>query len=281
MDKFTRTEVFGAAGYPVAADRYRVDGEVPTHSHDFLELAVLGSGAAVHVTRAGRQQLKPGTVLVMRPGAWHGYTDCVRADIINVYLGPELLRRELIWLLDFPDLARFLLQGGTSVDQLGADALARTVGWLAELQRRPAEPGAASVIVALGLLGCALGELAGLTFSSGRHAAAISPIVRRAIQLMTDDPAAAWSMPVLATQLNVSVSHLHRRFTAQLGASPMAWLAKVRAELAAVLLIQTDRTVTDIGQRVGWPDANYASRRFRQAYGISPTSYRARFRASV
>jgi AraC-like DNA-binding protein len=83
-------------------------------------------------------------------------------------------------------------------------------------------------------------------------------------------------MAELAAEVGHSISHLHREFRAQLGFTPMAWLARTRAEVAASLLVQTDRPVAWVGQQVGWPDPNYFSRCFRRAHGMSPTAYRAR-----
>jgi AraC family L-rhamnose operon transcriptional activator RhaR len=83
-------------------------------------------------------------------------------------------------------------------------------------------------------------------------------------------------MPELAREVGLSVSHLHREFRSQLGITPMAWLARTRAELAASLLLQSDRPVGWIGTQVGWSDPNYFSRCFRRAYGLSPSCYRQR-----
>ena len=47
--------------------------------------------------------------------------------------------------------------------------------------------------------------------------------------------------------------HLHREFRSQLGITPMAWLAGARAEVAASLLLQTDRPVGWVGAQVGGP----------------------------
>jgi AraC family L-rhamnose operon transcriptional activator RhaR len=57
----------------------------------------------------------------------------------------------------------------------------------------------------------------------------------------------------------------------------MAYLARLRAEHAATLLLHSDQPVTCIGQAVGWPDQNYFARRFKAHYGLSATTYRARF----
>ena len=57
----------------------------------------------------------------------------------------------------------------------------------------------------------------------------------------------------------------------------MAYLARVRVEHAAVLLLHSDEPITWIGQAVGWPDQNYFARRFKAHYGLSATAYRQRF----
>ena len=277
MDRLHRLAVFGSDGFPAGAGRHRVEGDVALHSHDFLEIAFVVAGSGVHLGPAGRSPLRTGSVFALRPGQLHGYTGCRAADVFNLYFGTELLRRELIWTLDHPDLARFLLRGGASVGELPPSNAAALEMWLTHLSQRRPVAATPSAAVALGLLGCALGELAGCTFDVGRRPRPISPVVRQAWQLMSDDPARPWEMTALARRLGISVSHLHRRFTDEVGTPPMAWLARTRVELASSLLIQSDRGVAEIGRRVGWPDANYFSRRFRQLNGVSPTEYRRQF----
>lgn len=279
VDRLTRRQVFGEDGFPAAAGRFLLDGEVAWHSHDYLEIAVVNGGTATHLRPDSRTLLQTGSVIAVRPGQVHGYADCTRADILNLYIGPELLRRELLWTLDHPDLARFLLRGGMSRSRMSGAAATAFVGWLTPLVERPAPAGSPRAAVALGLLCCALGELATCTFDVGARRTTISPVVRRALQLMADDPSYSWTMPDLSDRLKVSVPHLHRRFTDEVGTAPMGWLARTRGEIAASLLIQSERPVADIGRLVGWMDPNYFSRRFRELSGSSPSEYRKRFRS--
>ena len=276
LTRMRRLEVFGSDGFPTGAGRYLLDGDLAPHTHDFLEIALVIGGTCTHVRAEERVALGPGMVVAMRPGQWHGYVDCRSAEIFNLYLGQELLRRELLWTLDYPDLARFLLRGGRTTEPLPEASVPVLVTRLTELATRTARPHTPAAAVALGLLCCALGELATGTFDTAGHRS-ISPAVRQSLLVMADDPASSWTMTDLGRRVGVSVPHLHRQFTAEVGTSPMVWLARTRVELAASMLIQDSRPIGEIARRVGWPDPNYFSRRFREISGDSPTAYRRRF----
>ena len=274
MDRLRRRQVFGPDGYPVAAAVIALDGPVATHTHDFLELAVLLEGRVTYATPDGDRPLEAGAVMAVRPGDWHGYADQHDPAVIaNLYLGPELLHGELRWLLVVGDLGRFLLRGGVAVDGLDDPGRHRVRERVDELSRVRAQPSRASAVLAIGLTCAVLGELGEIRLDED-HRPALSPIVRSVLLLIGRRPAHPWTMAELATEVGASVSHLHREFRGQLGLTPMAWLARNRAELAASLLLQTDRPVGWVGAQVGWPDPNYFSRCFRRAYGISPSTYR-------
>jgi Helix-turn-helix domain len=79
--------------------------------------------------------------------------------------------------------------------------------------------------------------------------------------------------------VDLAPAYLVRLFKDATGLPPKAYLAQVRAERAAVLLLNTHDPVTSVGREVGWPDQNYFARRFKAHYGLSATTYRKRFAA--
>ena len=107
------------------------------------------------------------------------------------------------------------------------------------------------------------------------------PAIGRAMRLLEDRLAHRWTLTELASQLHLAPGYLVRLFKAATGLPPMAYLARLRAEHAATLLLHSDQPVTCIGQAVGWPDQNYFARRFKAHYGLSATTYRARFATSA
>jgi AraC-like DNA-binding protein len=128
----------------------------------------------------------------------------------------------------------------------------------------------------LGLLLCLLAELAdGLPPDTDD--VAVDATVYQAASAMAADPAADWTVGALASSAHVSTGHFARNFRRRLGSAPMAWLAALRGERAAALLIETDLPTAEVGRLVGWADPNYASRRFRQLYGVATAAYRRMF----
>lgn len=72
----------------------------------------------------------------------------------------------------------------------------------------------------------------------------------------------------------VSASHLTRKFRAQFGAAPYAWLRNLRMERAAQLLATTRNEVVNVGARVGYKNASHFTRDFRARFKVTPKAYR-------
>ncbi|MEW2354033.1 AraC family transcriptional regulator [Spirillospora sp. NPDC029432] len=275
MHRVRRAEVFPPGGPPAVAERYELRDGAALHSHDFIELAVVTGGTATHVSAAGERELDRGSVAMLRPGDWHGYRDCRRLVVHNLYVGPEVFQRELAWLRADPRLGRILHDAGRSGHPLRLDPTTLRIvetGLTAITGRPRPEPPHA---VLVGMLLCLLGGTAASLPADppGRT----HPAVTAAARLLEDDVQRAWSLTELAAAVTTSPAHLARLFTAQLGVPPMTYLGRLRAERAAALLIETELPVAAVGRLVGWNDPNYASRRFRHFFDFSPAAYRARF----
>ena len=61
---------------PAYAGSYLHQWDSPVHTHSFVEIAFAIGGMATHHSLAGRREMRPGDVLLLRPGVWHGYEDC-------------------------------------------------------------------------------------------------------------------------------------------------------------------------------------------------------------
>ncbi len=114
----------------------------------------------------------------------------------------------------------------------------------------------------------------------GRLTAHLDPLVRTALQLMYDDPAAPWTVAALAARSGVSRAAFARRFTSLMGVSPMAYLTEWRLALAADLLREPAATIATVARDVGYGSAFALSTAFKRSRGVSPHHYRRSATAS-
>jgi AraC family transcriptional regulator, L-rhamnose operon transcriptional activator RhaR len=283
-----RKELFAAQQIPIRVSQHCLTEGFRAHNHDFMEIALIGGGRGVHHTVHGEQPLRVGDVFIIRPNAWHAFHECRNLLVSNFCFGLDLLERELRWVHDDPLLYYLLWSGPLAHERRGIvglhlPAISRKVcqqqfAALARLQEEASPDTRAEQIGALLLV---LGQLARDMGHEHRAASKRVPPMHHAvlhgIKLLQQNHAHPWALTELATCLAIDSSYLVRLFKAQTGLSPLAYLARHRAERAAMLLLQTDRPIAQIGQEVGWEDPNHFARRFKSFFGVSATTYRARF----
>lgn len=90
-----------------------------------------------------------------------------------------------------------------------------------------------------------------------------------------------FSVNELARNVNISASRLFQLFHAQLGLSPIQYIAGRKAEAASQLLSSTLLSNSEIADRLGFSSANYFIRFFRKHKGISPSVFRTQEKARI
>jgi AraC family transcriptional regulator, L-rhamnose operon transcriptional activator RhaR len=258
----------------------------PLHTHSFVEIVFTTGGEGVHQSLAGRQQLRRGDVILLRPGVWHGYDDCRNLELYNCCFSSELLRHELAWTREDPLLGYLLWSGPYSVRRRGTLSISLDpadfeecllhLTALERLRHAPVVTHRGDIVGRLSLLLSHLGRTVALAHRL-EPAGPAHPAVGQAMRLLEGNLAHRWTLTELAGQLHLAPGYLIRLFKSATGLPPMAYLGRLRAETAATLLLHSDQPVTCIGRAVGWPDQNYFARRFKAHYGLSATTYRARF----
>src|SRR5262245_25258945 len=106
-------------GGPVWGGVHRLCADIEPHAHDFLEIAVIGAGRGRHVTSQGEREVRCGDVVILRPGAWHGFRDSAGLTVANCCVSAQALRAELAALHEFPMLRRMLWTDPTTAGTHG------------------------------------------------------------------------------------------------------------------------------------------------------------------
>lgn len=88
-------------------------------------------------------------------------------------------------------------------------------------------------------------------------------------------------IPALARAALTSEAHFIRTFKQTFGETPHRYLQRRRLERAMALLRETEQPVTEICLDLGFTSLGTFSRTFRRVLGMSPTAYRAAWRAGA
>ena len=296
MPRYQARDYLGKSPFSLYVRLFDVD-EVAPHDHDFLEIALVVSGSGTHGSLRGEVPARAGDVYILRPGAWHSYSGSRALRVFNCVFSIETLQRGFAAALHDVDVHYLFYGGPLAENRRGVFALhlsdaarKRCVTYLEKLAP-PRESAVEMNAEKLGYFLLFIGELSRVAARENqreysqngetRVLATAHPAVAQARQLLENDLARDWSLRELAAQLHLDRFHLSRLFKASVGLPPMAYLARLRAERAAQLLLRSDAPIAQIGAQVGWHDANLFARRFNAHFGLSAREYRRKLAVDV
>lgn len=99
--------------------------------------------------------------------------------------------------------------------------------------------------------------------------------VSRAIEFLSQGYLSDLSVGHVAEFLNLNEKYLSRLFKDETGKTMMNYLSELRMSKAVELLRESQLTVREIGEQVGFSDSRSFIRHFKRIYGITPGEYRA------
>jgi AraC-like DNA-binding protein len=101
-------------------------------------------------------------------------------------------------------------------------------------------------------------------------------VVGRALALLHERPAEAWTLDRLARDVGLSRSALAERFTHFVGEPPVQYLTRWRMQVAARLLADSHAKVATVARQVGYDSEAAFSRAFKRVAGVPPAAWRRR-----
>ncbi|WP_432449742.1 GlxA family transcriptional regulator [Aliiroseovarius marinus] len=85
----------------------------------------------------------------------------------------------------------------------------------------------------------------------------------------------AVNLDEITDELGVSRRQMERLFRSHLDTTPKKYLQDLRLQRGRILLAETDMSVVDVAIACGYDSAPYFSKRFREAFGMSPHRFSA------
>lgn len=285
VSKITRRQVFDDPSLPLSVRRIpRHFTSQEPHGHEFHELVVIVKGRGLHHVGEVTYEIRPGEVFVLLGDMTHNYPAAEDLYLINVLFDPERLGLNTWDLHALPgyhalfEIEPRLRRVGrfTNRLELEVDELAQSMGIIGEMEEELAARRPGYRYLAVSLMMRLIGHV------SRCYSQRPNTFARESVQLgkVLSAIESRWEEPVLIEDLcragHLSRSSLMRKFRQVTGHSPIDYLIRFRVAQARKMLLETDRSITEIALSCGFSDSNYFARQFRRVLGISPRSYRRR-----
>jgi AraC-like DNA-binding protein len=100
------------------------------------------------------------------------------------------------------------------------------------------------------------------------------PYVARALALLHRDIARPWSVDDLSREVGLSRSALADRFIGLIGMPPMHYVASWRMQIATQKLRNSNASLAQVADSVGYSSEAAFSRAFKKAFGTAPATWR-------
>lgn len=93
---------------------------------------------------------------------------------------------------------------------------------------------------------------------------------------MIESPEKSMTMEQAAQMVNMSYHHFCRTFKKMFGSSFVEYKNFLRVQYAEQLLLETNKSITEIAEDINFGSLSYFNRMFKQINGISPSEYRSK-----
>ena len=272
---------------------------MPFHWHKEWEIIYVLQGTFPVYADGILHTAHAGEMLLIRDGMLHGGTpnDCIyecflfdlqglfrNQELVKKYLRPiyhlELLPRIHYTVWETPEVLDVILELLDAYHRLPTDLSA-------QLSAALSAPSFEDTVQKAGLhelaTVSAVSKLFLLILQNGYYTQNNTEVVsgsrktdqiKSVLEYIESNFASPITLEVLADRANMNPRYFCRYFHSITHQTPLDYVNSYRIERASQLLLETDRTVTDIGMECGFNDGSYFVKVFRKYRGLTPSRYR-------
>ncbi|WP_248927546.1 response regulator transcription factor [Paenibacillus hamazuiensis] len=113
---------------------------------------------------------------------------------------------------------------------------------------------------------------------SGQCHQSCSLVIHKSLKIIREQYQSGITLEELAHSCGITPEYLSSLFQKELGVSFTACLKEMRIKKAKQLLVGTRLKAFEVAERVGYPDAKYFSRVFKESTGLTPGEFQKLYR---
>jgi len=230
-----------------------------------FQINYVSQGYGTLENKQGIYSVKPGTVMIIRPGVWHRYRPDPKTGWVENYLGFE-------GKIASHFLAQSVLSSDKPIINFGfREELIDTYFKIYHLvlEEAPGFQQIASGLV-IKLLGYIVAYKKQQNFS-GKH---IERVIQKARFYMHQNMAHEIDLKNMAMEHQVGYSYFRKMFKKYTGVAPHHYHLELKVLRARELILTTDRSIKEIGYELGFSSIYYFSRFFKNKIGVSPMEFK-------
>ena len=253
-----------------------------THYHDFVEMVYMLSGKCIHIINGVEHSVKKGDMIFINYNQSHRIVGGIDTEYINILIKPEYismgLRTQenafaLLELSGFKDFVKILDESRTKVSFFGdeRDEIEEIVAVI-QKENEEKQPGYDLIIRSeLNIL---------LTKVFRKMSIAISDIFgginEKLLLYIRQNVGRKITLEEISKKCSYNPSYFSRVFKEYTGKTFSQYVIGIRMENAAMLLENTNLSVTDIYSQVGYGNMTKFFSHFKESFGTTPLQYRKR-----
>lgn len=261
------------------------DYDIGMHEQEFYEINIVSRGSGLHYINNNLVNASEGDVFIIPPRVSHGYVGGVGFDVFHIILSDAFMNKYIADLQHLPSFYKLfgaepLMRGKTIYPlhlTLSKEEITPTLNIISEIAKYIDFSDPTECLIRSNLAMASIGLLcnsyainnpnADMPLSE-EHALmeSISYIHERYFEKITIED--------LLQIAHMSRTSYIKKFKEICKMSPAAYITKFRIDSAAIMLINTSLSISEIAYRTGFYDASHLTKAFESIYHLSPVGYR-------
>ncbi len=222
-------------------------------------------GEGVYENRRGRYRIKPGSLLITRPGDWHRYRPKKTVGWVEHYVGfagqiadqlfdrPWFRQKNAVVhignreeIIDtYYKIFEFVIEEKPGYQQVSAGMVMKLLGFIVSLDKQK-------------------------DFSGKR----VEKIIQDACFMIRENVESGMDFQDFAQKNNIGYSYFRKMFKKYTGVPPGQYHLELKILRAKEMLLYTNMSIKEISYELGFQSIFYFSRLFKSKLGISPSEIR-------
>lgn len=222
-------------------------------------------GEGIYENHGGRFKVKPGSLLITKPGRWHRYKPELNTGWVENYVGFSGHIAHQIFGRPWFTSRKAVVDVGYNEEII--DSYYQIFNYVKE-----EKPGHQQV--ASGMIMKMLGFMVSIDKQRDFSGTRVEKIIQNACFSIRENVEAEINFKDFAEQNHIGYSYFRKMFKKYTGVPPVQYHMDLKVLRAKEMLMYTDHSIKEISYELGFQSIYYFSRVFKNKLGFSPSEFR-------